>query len=62
MSIEGLEGPDGFPNPENVLYSALLRAGLYGGAGLQPSFYADGSKEAVVSEIPTIFIWQKTPW
>ena len=38
MSIEGLEGPDGFPNPENVLYRALLRAGLYGGAGLQPGF------------------------
>ncbi|MGY4514410.1 hypothetical protein [Bradyrhizobium sp. USDA 3650] len=55
-------GVNGFPNPSDPLYSAIFKAGLWGGSGLKPGFIPDGKTESIDSDIPTIFIFQKTPW
>jgi hypothetical protein len=55
-------GSNGFPNPDDPLYRAISKAGLWGGSGGQASFIPDGSTESIVPEAPTIYIFQKPPW
>jgi len=59
---ENWMGPNGFPDPSDPLYSAIFKAGLWAGSGGRASFIPDGKTELVVPDIPTIYIFQKTPW
>ena len=55
------QAKNGFPNPNDPLYRAISMAGLWGGSA-NVRFIPDGSKDAVIPDIPTIYIFQKKPW
>jgi hypothetical protein len=52
---------NGYPNPDDPLYKAVSRAGIWGGGGAA-MFIPDTGSELVAPEVPTIYIGQKAPW